>query len=140
MPRTSLPGSLERDILGLRLEQDVYALQQILSLAFDQGDSESQALLYELLRNYQLPQIELNHAKSSTQYTNLAVYTVESPPVSRTNNIGRPKLEISEHVLLQLRSLGSAVKWKEISDLLLISRWTIRRRVVDFGTQETIST
>ena len=104
MPRTSFPGSLERDILGLRLEQDVYALQQILSLAVDQGDSESQALLYELLRNYQLPQIELNHAKSSTQCTNLAVYTVESPPVSRTNNIGRPKLEISEHVLLQLRS------------------------------------
>jgi len=111
VPRTSLPGSLERDILGLRLEQDVYALQQMLSLAVDQGDSENEALLYELLRNYQLLQIELNHAKSSTQCTNLAVYTVESPPVSRTN--GRPKLEISEHVLLQLRSLGCAVKWKK---------------------------
>ena len=31
---------------------------------------------------------------------------LESPPVSRFSNIGRPKSEISEQVLLQLRSLG----------------------------------
>ena len=44
-------------------------------------------------------------------------------------------MEISEHVLLQLRSLG--FKWKQISDMLLVSRWIIRRRVVEFGIQET---
>ena len=103
VPRTSLPGSLEREILGLRLEQAVYTLQQILSLA---GDLESEAFLYELLRNYQLLQIELNRPESSTHCTNIAVYTLESPPVSRTNNFGRPKLEISEYVLLELRSFG----------------------------------
>ena len=106
VPRTSLPGSLEREILGLRLEQAVYALQQILSLAVDQGDLESEAFLYELLRNYQLLQIELNRPESSTHCTNIAVYTLESPPVIRTNNFGRPKLEISEYVLLELRSFG----------------------------------
>ena len=36
-------------VLGMRLEQDVYAFQQILCLAVDQGDSESEAFLYELL-------------------------------------------------------------------------------------------
>ena len=61
VPRTSLPRSLEREILGLCSEQAVYALQQILSLAVDQGDLESEAFLYQLLRNYQLLQIELNH-------------------------------------------------------------------------------
>ena len=35
-----------------------YALQQIFSLAVDQGDSESEAFLYEQLRNYQLIQNE----------------------------------------------------------------------------------
>jgi len=135
VPRTSLPGSLEREMLGMRLEQAVYALQQILTLSVDQGDSESEGFLYELLRNYQLLQIELNRSESSTHCSTLAVYTLESPPVSRTNNIGRPKLEISEHVLLQLRSLG--FKWRQISDMLLVSRWTIRRRVVEFGIQET---
>ena len=120
VPHTSLPGSLKTEILGLRLEQAVYASQQILSLAVDQGDLESEAFPYELLQNYQLLQIELNHPKSSTHCTNIAVYTLESPPVSRTNNIGRLKLEISEHVLLELRSLG--FKWKQISDMLLVSR------------------
>ena len=51
VPRTSLPGSLEREILGLRLEQAVYGLQQILSdLVVDQGDLEGEAFLYELLQ------------------------------------------------------------------------------------------
>ena len=38
-------------------------------------------------------------------------------------------------MLLELRSLG--FKWKQISDMLPVSRWTIRRRVVEFGIQET---
>ena len=116
MPRTSLPGSLKREILGLRLEQAVYALQQILSLAVGQGDSESEAFLYELLRNYQLLQIELNRPESSTHCTNLA-FTLWNlrPGVALSNNIGRLKLEISEHVLLELRSLR--FKWKQISDI-----------------------
>ena len=93
--RASLPGSLERESLGLRLEQAVYALQQILSLAIDQGDPDSVAFLYALLRNYQLLQIELNRPESSTHCTNRAFCTLESLAVSRTNNVGRPKLEIS---------------------------------------------
>ena len=98
VPRPSLPGSLEREILGLRLEQAVYALQQILSLAVDQGDLEREAFLFELLRNYQPLRIELNRPESSTHCTNIAVYTLESPPVSRTDNIGRPNLKISKSV------------------------------------------
>ena len=38
-------------------------------------------------------------------------------------------------MLLELHSLG--FKWKQISDMLLVSRWTIRRRVVEFGIQKT---
>ena len=38
-------------------------------------------------------------------------------------------------MLLELRSLG--FKRKQISDMLLVSRWTIRRRVVEFGIEET---
>lgn len=129
------PTSLEREMLGMRLEQAVYALQQVVSLAVDQSDSESEAFLYELLRNYQLLHIELRRPESSTQCTNLAVYALESPPLSRTASAGRPKLEISEDVLLQLRSLG--FKWKHISDMLLVSRWTIRRRVIEYGIEET---
>ena len=39
-------------------------------------------------------------------------------------------------MLLELHSLG--FKWKQISDMLLVSRWTIWRRVVEFGIQEAM--
>ena len=56
----------------------MYALQKILSLAVNQIDSESDAFLRELLRNYQLPHVELSRPESSTRCTNLAVYALES--------------------------------------------------------------
>ena len=28
------------------------------------------------------------------------------------------------------------ISWKQISNMLLVSRWTIRRRVVEYGLQE----
>lgn len=59
--------SFEREMLGMRLEQAVYALHQILSLAVHQNDSESEAFLCELLRNDQLLHIKLSGPESSTQ-------------------------------------------------------------------------
>lgn len=41
------PTSLEREMLGMRLEQAVYALQQVVSLAVDQSDSESEAFSWD---------------------------------------------------------------------------------------------
>ena len=61
----------------------MYALQKILSLAVNQIDSESDAFLRELLRNYQLPHVELSRPESSTQCTNLAVYALESSRVQQ---------------------------------------------------------
>lgn len=79
--------SLKRKMLGMSLEQAVYTLHQILSLAVAvQSNSESEAFLYELLRNYQLLHMELSHPESSTQCINHAVYPLESLPLSRTNN------------------------------------------------------
>lgn len=59
---------------------------------------------------------------------------METPPVLHTGSVGRPRFEISENVLLQFRSHG--FKWKHIADMLLVSRWTIRRRVIEFGIEE----
>ena len=57
------------------------------------------------------------------------------PKVERSGRPGRPRFEISEDVLLELRSYGCT--WKQVADMLLVSRWTIRRRVVEYGLQET---
>jgi hypothetical protein len=56
---------------------------------------------------------------SNTQCTSLAIYSLEKPPTVHTGLRGRPKLDVSENVILELRSLG--FKWKDISDMLLVS-------------------
>ena len=72
-------------------------------------------------------------AETDSRCTNVAVYSLECPPVIHTTTPGRPKLDILD-VLIQLRSFGFT--WKNISEMLLVSRWTIRRRVVEYGIQE----
>ena len=44
------------------------------------------------------------------------------------------KYLIHEEVLLQLRSSGFT--WSKIASMLLVSRWTVQRRVVEFNLQE----
>ena len=130
----SVANSVDREAIAVRLEHAVLAIQQILPLV--PGASECGGFLRELLNNFTLLSIEWSRNQGSlTQSTNLAIYLLETPPVIRTGRVGRPRLEISEAMLLQFRSLG--FKWKHIADMLLVSRWTIRRRVVEFGLQET---
>ena len=71
---------------------------------------------------------------SNTECTSLAIYSLEQLPQIYTGLLGRPKLGINENVILELRSLR--FKWKDISDMLLVSRWTIRRRVIEYGIQD----
>ena len=49
---------------------------------------------------------------------------------------GRPKIDISQDALVYFRSLG--FKWNYIADVFLMSRWTIRRRVVEFGLRDVL--
>ena len=124
--------ALVRENLLARLEYVVFALHHV--LPFASGDCE--AFLQELSRNFRLLVLEWSRGlSSSTQCTNVAIYSLESPSVAPKGSPGRPKLQISEDVLLELRSLG--FKWKDISEMLLVSRWTVRRRVVEYGLEET---
>ena len=59
---------------------------------------------------------------------------MESPELIKSGEVGRPKYLIHEEVLLQLRSSGFT--WSKIADMLLVSRWTLQRRVVEFNLQE----
>lgn len=130
---SSVSTSATRETIAVRLEHAVLSLQQILPLV--PGGSECGTFLRELLNNFTLLTIEwTRRQENSTQCTNLAIYSLETPPVIHTGSVGRPRLQISEDALTQLRSLG--FKWKHIADMLLVSRWTIRRRVVEFGLEE----
>ena len=48
-----------------------------------------------------------------------------------TGQVGRPKFDIKEETLVELRSLGFS--WEDISRMLLVSCWTIHCRVAEFG-------
>ena len=64
-----------------------------------------------------------------------AIVSTVTPDTSRSN-MGRPKYLISENTLVHFKELG--FPWKEIADLLLVSRWTILRRVKEYGLQEIL--
>jgi hypothetical protein len=51
--------------------------------------------------------------------------------------VGRPKVAIAKETLIDLKDLGFS--WTEISSMLLVSRWTIQRRVKEFGITDLVS-
>ena len=115
------------------LECAVSALNQALPLA---SAEICRTFLGELASNFRLLYLNMSRTLSSnTECTSLAIYSLEQPPRIYTRLLpGRPKLGINENVILELRSLG--FKWKDISDMLLVSRWKIRRRVIEYGIQD----
>ena len=57
--------------------------------------------------------------------SNLAIFRQKSPKVERSGRPGRPKFEISEDVLLELRSYGFTSK--QIADMLLVSEPSVNQ-------------
>ena len=121
-----------RENLLSRLECAVSALNQALPLA---SAEICRTFLGELASNFRPLDLNMSRTLSSnTECTSLAIYSLEQPSRIYTGLSGRPKLGINENVILELRSLG--FKWKDISDMLLVSRWTIIRRVIEYGIQD----
>ena len=61
----------------------------------------------------------------------LAVLSLSSPNRVVNGRVGRPKYDIKEETLIELRSLGFS--WEDIARMLVVSRWTIHRRISEFG-------
>ena len=75
-----------------------------------------------------------NGIRQDSNCTNLAVFSLNSSEVFRSGRVGRPRYLISEEVLLHLRSSGFT--WTKIAQMLLVSRWILRRRIVEYGLEE----
>ena len=117
-----------KETIRVRLEYLILSLQLVLPFT-----RENMQTVSEILRNvcclhdYWIR----THSLSCTE---LAIYTLETPEVVQSGNVGRPRYSIPEDVLLHLRSSGFT--WTKIAEMLLVSRWTLRRRVMEFGIQE----
>ena len=66
----------------------------------------------------------------------VAVLSFNLPESVKIGHPGRPKFDIHEETLIEVRSLG--FNWNEIGRMLLVSHWTIQCRVAEFG-QEHLS-
>ena len=126
-----------RENIVIRMESALLALQQVITLAIERR-LDWASVLQEIFNNVRIFFLELTRRRETqtgSPCSNLAIYSLEMPKVERSGRPGRPRFEISEDVLLELRSYGFT--WKQVADMLLVSRWTIRRRVVEYGLQET---
>ena len=135
--RTNCISSPAIEEIMYRLETAVHFVQQTLSFINNQDAKEN---FEQVSRNLQvlhqkwhrkLQEIEL---RSAPNCTHLAVYSTKSPATSERMGPGRPKFIIEEEALLQFRSLG--FNWKDIASLLLVSRWTVWRRVRELEISE----
>ena len=117
--------SIRENVLA-RIDSVIVAIQQVLSSPAVRS-LECAPFLEQLLRNVGGLFLDWIRCETVSQCTDVAVYALQSPPVIRTPTPGRPRL-------IQLRSCGFT--WKNISEMLLVSRWTIRRRVIEYGIQE----
>ena len=124
-------SSSVKEYLEIRLELLIFSLQHLLPLL----GRVSRDVFSEVLRNVCIFQDTWKRANPSSP-TDIAIYTLERPPVFQFGAVGRPRLYISEDVLLNLRSFGFT--WQKISEMLLVSRWTLRRRVIEFGLEHTL--
>ena len=116
----------DAELHKLRLEQAISSLCLIFPIV--PVDLESSQAVQQLLRNLRIMLIGSDESHSDPRNcTALAVYNLEPPNARRSGSVGRPKLEIPEETLLEFRSLGFS--WKQIAGMLLVSRWTLRRRV-----------
>ena len=92
-------------------------------------------ILDESETSWETPDTDCREAvQISSRCTDLALFSLVGPTVERNGDRGRPRLEIPEDVLISLRSLG--LPWTEIARMLLVARWTLRRRVVEYGLQD----
>ena len=118
-----------------KLELSIEVILQIIPLLI-----ESRSVVNEIGTNLQIirrdwcRKIQELELRRPPNCTHLAVYSLYPPQVTASEGPGRPKYDISEEVLLNLRALGYS--WKEISSLLLVSRTTLWRRVAELGIRE----
>ena len=117
-----------REAVQIRLEYVIQVLQTILPFL-----SETRMVMEEIARNFHQLHRQWIGSNPST-CTDLALYSIVGPKVERNGDRGQPRLDVPEDVLLNLRSLGLCRT--EIAKMLLVSRWTLRWRVVEYGLQE----
>ena len=115
----------------IRMESALLALQQVMTLATERR-LDCASVLQEIFNNLRILFLELTRKRETQRgspCSNLAIYSLEMPNVERSGRPGRPRFEISEDVLLELRSYGvrsTQPKFQPVRSgkVVHLKRWT----------------
>lgn len=117
----------DMDCLERSMQYSIEMLLYLISSAYD---------LHDLLRNVQII-YELFKRSRRNVAPFLSVISTVAPLEEKPPGPGRPKYCIKEETLLEFRNLG--FNWKQIANILLVSRWTVSRRVKELGIQDFVN-
>lgn len=95
---------------------------------------KTRSAILEITRNIQFKFWDCQRGcefPSRTRCSQVAVLSLSSPNQLNSGHVGRPKFDIREETLVELRSLGFS--WEDVARMLLVWRWTVHRRVSEFG-------
>jgi len=116
------------DHLELLQSRTELSISSLTEFAWEKNLPSLNELLLILSALYQIISKELR------QFQYLPDFQVAT---DKKGEVGRPKFEISKDTLVDLRDFGYT--WTEISSMLLVSRWTLQRRVKEFGIRNIVS-
>ena len=126
------PDRILQETVFILMESALLALQKVIPSAIERG-LNCASVLKEIFTNFRILFLDLTRRRETQ--TSSTCSNLEIPKVEPSGRPGKPKFEISAEVILELRSYGFT--WKQIADMLLASRWTIRRCVVEIWIKLT---
>lgn len=96
-------------------------------------NNERKPLILEILQNFEIF-YQMLERKVQRQVVNpsLAIFQTTVKTIQR--GVGCPKIVLDPDIIISFRDIG--FNWKEISSMLLVSRWTLARRVRELGLEE----
>ena len=119
-----------QESLELLRKRTTAALQSL--HAISSAVVESRPYFIELIQTFQTFYQTLKRESISFKPQNLAVHQFSNVTENRGQAL-RPRVRIEEETLLHFRNIGYS--WKEIAEFLLVSRWTLLRRVREYGIE-----
>ena len=105
------------------------------AIHFEFSEAECVRKLNDLVEQLRMLLLDLRRKMYNCCSSRLAILSVDEPQKEKQlSGPGRPRYIIGEEKLLYLREIG--FNWKDIAAMLLVSRWTVSRRVAELGLKE----
>lgn len=119
------------ELCNMKANSEEY-ISCLLHLQYDLKNRNMDQNICLLVHNLQMVLLDIQSMMRHKNQSKLTIYTVRTEFEDSIR--GRSKIKMQEEILLYFRSLG--FKWRDIALMLLVSRWTVWRRVRELGISD----